>query len=525
MTRQDLQAILQELYAIDPELKKHETALQQIITKFISARPEAELSTRFKDELRAELLSKAEELKRLPQEDARGMGWMRFLTAKNIAMTSLGAALVVVITVVALNQPTKKSSTTNLVGGNDSKKITQLSSRAFGELSAADLQPEGDSGLGASPSRESTDTAAPEATGTSGSSGSVVAAPDIAPVPSGGGTNYVYQYSGTISAPTTTLEVLKRLTGEGIKLDNTNLAESLGLDIVNLSTFPDTELQTITLIQNKAQGFSIDVNLSYGIVSAYEMSNVQDLKSEVQTWCAGPDCDNGSLSAADIPADETLIRMANEFLDEHGVDLTGYGEPEVQNQWGWFAAAELNAPFYISDTVQVLYPLVVNGKTVYQPGGDKTGLSVSIDIRQQRVTGFSNLAFQQYQSSPYETIQDVSQIESYIRRGGLYGYEVTDPDTTVTISLGEPSLQFIQLSKMDGNEYAEFLVPALVFEVVDQPATEITPQRHVVVPLIKDFFEEVPIPVPLLEPTAGDGSGTTPSDQIVPDSAEAQANQ
>ncbi len=487
MNEKEIKTILSELYEVDPSLRQQEEDLKKVIVKFLSAKPNVAMTAEFKQELRAELLRKAGEIKPLPKEDIRGFLWIKIFTARNFAFASVSIVIMVVIMIITLYQTKDNGTQTNLYPNR--LGIEKLSSRAFGELSATDLQPSGGGGFGGGLAKESaysTDQT------TVGSSASDITAPDIMPVPYGGGTNYIYQYDGDISAPATSLEVLKRLTGNSIKFENTNLINSLGVDIVDLSSFPDSELQTITLIQNKESGYTIDVNLNLGLISAYEIQDQQYLKGDVATSCVGLDCENENLTAADIPADEILISLADDFLDKHGVDLTGYGQPEVQNQWGRRYATETSAPLYISDIMQVVYPLVVNGKTVYQVTGEKNGLYVSINIRQQRVTGFSNLAFQQYQSSSYETIQDLSQIEAYVQKGGIYGYEFPNPDNTITFSLGEPSLQYVQMSKMDGLEYVEYLVPGLIFEVSDQMPTnaEFVPQQYVVVPLIKDFFVE-----------------------------------
>ena len=73
---------------------------------------------------------------------------------------------------------------------------------------------------------------------------------------------------------------------------------------------------------------------------------------------------NTQLSPDDLPTDEELIAIADNFLKEHGIKRENYGDPIVNKYW-----RETGMSDFVPDTLTIIYPLLINGKEVLDQGG------------------------------------------------------------------------------------------------------------------------------------------------------------
>jgi hypothetical protein len=503
MNEQEIKKILQELYTLQPDLAVREQELKKIILKLVADRPQAEINEAFKKELRAEILRQASSPQPWPQEDARGFSLSRLLSVRGLAFSLGGVALIVAGLAVYLNQlgpkPAAQVSTAGLT-------IDKLSANAFGVLPSQELIQ--GSGRGAASSDGQGVGGGKTATSTPSTG---VAESQPAPavdVDMIGGVNYKFVYPGNIAPPAERLDVLKRLTGQAVKLETTNLAGALGQGLADIGSFSGTEIQSVSLVQDTDHGYQLDVNFNMGTIAISELWNQWYSNDRSVGSCADPaNCATEQLTEADVPDDDALIKLANDFLTEHGVNLDNYGQAQVQNQWReTVEALKFGLVGYIPETIQVLYPLRIGDRLVYTVDGSPSGLYVVVNLRQSRVSYVTGLAVQHYESSPYKTIQEAAQIKSMVEQGGLYAnYSYPNAEKTVELSLGDPSVQFVSLSRSDTDGYQEYLVPAYVFPIVKVPEGEQYWQKNIVIPLVEEFYDNQtgggiePMPLPLLE--------------------------
>ena len=498
MNEREIKKILQELYAIEPDLAPHERELKKIILKLVADKPQVEINEAFKNELRQEILRQASSLRPLPDEDSRGFSLTRLFTVRSLSFTLGGVALVIASLAVYLNLFGHKPATSVLTDG---LTIDKLSANAFGVLPSQELI------LGSERGGASNDSQGLGGDGTATSSSGVTETQPAPAVDMIGGVNYKFIYSGSINPPAEQLEVLKRLTGQGVKLATTDLAEVISQGLADIGSFSGSEIQSVSLTQETDYGYQIDVNFDTGTIAISELWNrwYQTGDSTAEYCLDLANCTREQLAEVDVPDDDTLLELAGDFLTEHGVNLDNYGQPQVQNQWReTVEALKFGLTGYIPETVQVLYPLRIGDKTVYTVDGSPNGLYVVINLRQKKVSNVSGLAVQHYESSLYKTTQDTEQIKSLVEQGGLYAnYASPNAEKTVELGLGNPSVQFVSLSRSDEGGYQEYLVPAYVFPIVKVPEGEQYWQKNVVAPLVEEFYDSQsgggiePMPIPL----------------------------
>jgi len=124
------------------------------------------------------------------------------------------------------------------------------------------------------------------------------------------------------------------------------------------------------------------------------------------------------LKEADVPVDEVLIKIADDFLNEKNINTSDYGEPEVRKEW--LLNTQMNREIYIPDRISIIYPLVIEGKKIFEESGYLSGMNVSIDVRLNKVTNMHYMT-QDYESSNYETETNTDRILEFAAQGGRYG--------------------------------------------------------------------------------------------------------
>lgn len=126
--------------------------------------------------------------------------------------------------------------------------------------------------------------------------------------------------------------------------------------------------------------------------------------------------------------------------------------------------------------------------------------------------------------SLYDTESDTKKISEYVSK--MFGYNYYGEGQQVKkvdVTLANPTLVYMRKYSVVGTksqEYSEYLVPALKFEVVNKPA-EYYNSDSIIVPIAKDFFEDntdmgYPMPMPLMEPASPPADPTTSTPPSTP---------
>ena len=474
----EIKKILEDLYSIDGSLKKQETELIKIIKALIASRPEAKYDENFRQQLRADLLEKFSQLKEKDNNYKKSFNF-KFMKKTNYVF---GAVLLAVLIITPLMLLQRQPQNIQLDFG---PQISRLGANAFGQIG---ISP---SGLGSAEGGDALASDRPS----SGEGTEPVFAPDIKGYgDGGGGTNgsarmilpeeyiyYEYNFTGEMPEINNQLDVLKRTKNYQSAGLNSVLSK-VNLGLLDLSSFARSEVRNFSLIQNQKFGYEIYVNL-------YEQSI-----SINQNWAQWQDSFNETsymgLSIDQVPADDKIISLADKFLADYKVDLSMYGQGEIEDSWRlYYARAENKTEIYIPPASSVVYPLIINGKTVYDESGNKYGIRVSVDFNTMKATGAWGIEANKYQSSAYDMETDQTILEKFIRQGGLYPTYYDAPGVKKEIvDLSEINLAYVKVWSYNNGENNEFLVPALVLPIPEESRDSW--KRNIIIPLSKDIISE-----------------------------------
>jgi len=446
---------------------------EKIIAEILEAKPEVSIDAKFKKELYKELMERVSGPK---QKRTSKVNVWQWIFSKKLSYAFVGAVAVIVI-VVGVGLFHTQSSRVEFKFTK-----TSLNDEAFGPLvtvqengQSADASESRDSGIGGG--------AMGGGGGTAGTPGQKIA--DYFPE---------YVYTGEdIKLEQTRVEVLRRKN----KMEPLGILESFGLGLVDLSVFKDAKIQTVNFVQDKEYGYNVSINFEEGTISidAYWPRWPQSYNE-----CADDRCiEENRIKFSDIPADEELIRIANQFIAEHKISLKSYGQPEEENDWRNQPGIP-EAQIYVPDSISLIYPLLIDGKSVYEQNGTKLGIRVGINIREKRVSGMYNLSLQEYESSMYDAETDFSRIIEFAEKGGVNRYYWNEGQTK-KVEIETPAQEYMVVWKYDrDNQMNQMLIiPALIFPVTKTPAEGYYYQKNIIVPLAKELLEENENPAPLLK--------------------------
>lgn len=308
--------------------------------------------------------------------------------------------------------------------------------------------------------------------------------------------NYKFEYKGELSVGSSSAEVLRRIKTINTGVDAGSLLASLNFGPANLSSFSGMAMQSASFIQKEELGYNINISFDDGSVS---------IGQNWEMWPAGKcgsdqSCfDAQRVKYEEVPSDADAIAIAESFVKDHGINISMFGAPEVNNFWRTsYDAAPDKASYYLPETVDVVYPLELDKLGVYDEySGQKQGLVISVHVKTKRVASAYGLTTQAYESSSYESETDTKKILSYAEVGGINSYR-SEGAKTETLELGEPTRGFIRYynyvsiaSASLGNRNEELLVPALIFPIKNIPKDDPNFYRtSVIVPLVKEVLDE-----------------------------------
>ncbi|PLX27120.1 hypothetical protein C0583_04800 [Candidatus Parcubacteria bacterium] len=495
-----IQEILQEIYKIDDDMKNYEKELEKIIQSFIKEKPEVNIDKDFVIRLKNKLMN--QEIS--PREKTKFS-----FTMPNFVFAGAGAALMFLLMLPFVVDFSTFNKTNLSQNDSWSARIESLQKNAFGSLSSITNSQDGDEFALNESARSITNADALEASD------------DIAPKQvirteeavglGGGGTMGADTVSGKMIAPYYNeieyvytgddfdLEgdedlVYKRVRSNAINNILANGISNVGGGLIDTSNFSDIQVNSLNLVETKEFGYSINFNSYDGAISLYK---------NYQTWpnvnnkCRDEKCfEQNRLSIEDIPSDDKIIAIADSFLGKYGIDTSVYGEAQMQNDWlSYYERAEDKDNYYIPEEIQLIYPLEIEGQTVYNEDGRASGLTVSVDVRNMKVANVNSIRQNEFVSSVYELENDENKVIEYIESMGNRNYYRGDDVEVnkVQIQLDNPEMilmTYYLYNEEDGSS-EELFIPALLFPVVNYEESEyLYGRKYVTVPLVKEIFDE-----------------------------------
>jgi hypothetical protein len=299
-----------------------------------------------------------------------------------------------------------------------------------------------------------------------------------------------YRFDGDLPVlPDSEVEVLERNL-RPLNVAFSRIGEAFKDAAIDVSSFDDPSVDTITATQRTPFGYTITISLQDGSVS---LNQAWEFWPHPENDCRDDACfKRYQTKLSNIPADAELIRIASAFLAEHDIDVSTYGTPIVDNAWRreYDRTSDKNTA-WVPDTLRVVYPLLVDGKTVMDIGGGPSGVSVQVSVRHKRVSDVWGLSTYQFTRSKHPAISDRHDIDDFLGHAGSQ-----TPNAPV-VTLKDPSIGFIRVYTYDAGKNVELFVPALIFRITDVPNDVYVYQQTVAVPLAKDLFDEATSSMPM----------------------------
>lgn len=498
--RTDIKNILEELYALEPDLRSKEAEITPIIERMIKSKPKVQMDETFRAELKAKILAEIH----TRSAKTSWLSWSLPFAGGVLACGLLGAF----VWQSNILEPVPLAATQI----SFRPTITPVSNASLGKitLAAANTRPQsGGGGMGgaemamvntAPPTVAVAPTNNPVADGDAAVLGTDEAisskrmASDMMIYPPIDMPIYNYVYTGDLTLPAQQQTVYRRNPVAFDWQDTANVIKSFSIDNLDLGNFRNLGVSNINLVEDRDFGYMVSVDFQNGNISMY------------QNWLRWPQpkCDqNGCeqlkpLTEKNIPADSVMIAAADDFLADYGVSTEGYGEPVVDASWRvWYARSMADGQEgYIPEIYNIIYPLLVDGQEIKEEGGMAKGITLSYDIRTKRITNMYGLEKQNLQKTEYAPITDKTVMEQMLKNGGRYIYTNQPADTSgrkvVDINLGEPKLTYVHIyGEWKNGRSEEYYVPAYIFPVMNAPTDAYYMQNQIVVPLVQEFVQTI----------------------------------
>lgn len=390
--------------------------------------------------------------------------------------------------------------------------VTEVDQNSFGDLNKINIINEGrGGGGGATPQADSS----VPATGMGGG-GKMIAPGEPYPCEGdcGGAIYYKFKYVGDKLTNLPDSEgVLKRSKPAQPQSLISKLLGMFSFGLIDLTKFQNTRMQSVSFMEDRDFGLSANIDLNIGSISMYQN---WEKWPQYNYGCYGYSCGNmPRLEPKDIPSDDDLIKIADQFMADYKISSEGYGKPFVYDYSNWrimYENAKDKTSVYLPEQINVIYPLVLEGQTVYDESGSQTGLSVMVDVRTKRVASVYGLDTKQFQKSEYKGETDANRILDIAERGGYRNYSYEYPGKVVTLELGTPSIQMIRMWYTENpNQQGEDLyMPAYIFPINNADQTNYW-RKNVIVPLVRDILDNENPQQPMPMGAADSGAAGTVS--------------
>lgn len=459
--------LLEELYIVEPNLKKQEKKLENIVSLMIQNIPKSEMNNEFKKELKQEILMKIHWKKN------------KYYTLYFPILSSLWLCGVLLFVWINL-------SNSLLIGGNAisfAPHIERASENAFG-TNIKTTPPSAGWAMEYAPNPWMRMMAVWKIAADS----MMVENPVI----------YTYWYTGKLTIPSGKLTVYKRNSIGFEAVDTSKFIQNLRINGLNTKALENAGIANINISEDREFGYNIGIDFTQGTVN-FNQNYVKWPQSKCDTnGCETP----RKLTKDDIPTDETMVSLTDEFIRKYNIDGSLYGNPVVNSEWrtDYMRQQEEGTEVYIPEVYTVTYPIKIDNKFIYEEFGGYKGMIFTIDIRNKKISNVTGLEKYNLISSEYPTI-DESKIQTMIQSGGR-NITTTSPNQESTkLNLSDPDLAYVRIyGEWKDGVSNDFLVPAYVFKVLDKPK-DIYISDSIIVPLVDWFSQESsPSIRPAIEP-------------------------
>lgn len=470
--QENIKKILNELYLIDETLKDKEGELIKIISAMLNLRPNVNINDDFKKELKNQILQKITSEK-LKKYNSKPNIW-------KILTYTFWTVWVCVLWVFIINENFSNS----LLPSKQISFESSIKSSSNSFWSLAKLWTNENAKWWSNEVKTfSSKRASSEANDIVASpiANKMMVSPDMVDP------NYipeVYKYSFSWELNIDLKENMPVYKKEYLKSDSSKIAQiiwNIDFNWVNIWNFDKLWVSNISLNQEKDFWYNINIDFENNALNIYK------------NWSKWPQIDYSKKQTQVILQENEVISIAKNFLTDYKIDLSKYGEARIEKSYLQIMtkyASDRIMPEYPNNITNVIFPKIVDNNEVYEEYGQASWVRMEIDLENKKVISLNGLSVDNYLKSEYKVETSKENILKIASVWWRYGFNNTDLKNLkyVDITLINPKLKYINTYKYDNNKTEEYLVPAIVFEVVkDEKSTYYG--ETVTVPLVKDFYK------------------------------------
>ena len=187
---------------------------------------------------------------------------------------------------------------------------------------------------------------------------------------------YSYEYAGSgYVFKNDRMGVLKKKKNTISLREAEPFLQNFKISSLDLTKFSNLKLNNLMISEEQEYGLSLNIDFNEG-----NLTLSRNWSLWPQSVCATGNCQ--TIQIDQVPSDESALRIARDFLSKYQIGTTSYGKPFVNHDWKVaYTLASDKRYAYIPEVISVIYPLVLDGKTVYEEYGQTKGMTVNIDIK------------------------------------------------------------------------------------------------------------------------------------------------
>lgn len=281
---------------------------------------------------------------------------------------------------------------------------------------------------------------------------------------------YIYSGDRSLSVPQSVGIYRARENVTPVTAIESLVGAVLGVNIKNLMSSTSVMLQNMNF-QDPSDNINYSIDLMYGQVNFYTYREFTGNEKQP--------------TEKDIPSDDVLISMANNFLTSKGFSLTSLEKPEVDKEWYKYflleksRAADEKIAFnpYIPREIQVIYPMKIEGVQVVSFGGTKeASIRLSIDIIDKKVVSGNFTTIQNFDKTDYAAETAAAIIATLEKTGGTNAYnfgprplELRAPGdelkpSTIDVDYKTGELAYVRKDSWKNNRTYIYFIPVVMFK-------------------------------------------------------------
>lgn len=242
------------------------------------------------------------------------------------------------------------------------------------------------------------------------------------------------------------------------------LVDKLNFDYFDLSKLENKKIWNISLYEDKANWFRINIDFENWYVSIYRNYSYQ----------YKPYQETQNKIDEKILSNDEIIDIANKFLDKFKIDRSKYWNPEIENQdFVVYKSMSTNSSNsndnnYVPEYVNVLYPFTIDWNEVNEIYWGKYWLRLTVSTRNWTIDWFTLRIEDVSQTQNITKISDKNKILEIAKNWwSLYPYNYWSEYNIeyITQKLINPKLKYVVANMREWNNMKTYYTPAIEFEI------------------------------------------------------------